>query len=101
LCAHTKPWCRASAHFPGCFASEDYSAPNGCTPKRSNRSGAIESASQFCATEAERGLNRLNGGTFADSPRGFRLDKSFRIVYVNMGKSISRRTHGRTLFGNG
>src|SRR2546429_6053105 len=39
--------------------------------------GAIESASQFCATEAERGLN---GGTFADSPRGFRLDKSFRIV---------------------
>src|SRR2546429_5379947 len=29
-----------------------------------SRQGAIESASQFCATEAERGLN---GGTFADS----------------------------------
>src|SRR2546429_6291763 len=52
-------------------------------PRRSGRQlfqrtwGAIESASQFCATEAERGLN---GGTFADSPRRFRLDKSFRIV---------------------
>src|SRR5205807_10300986 len=41
------------------------------------RGGAIESASQFCATEAVRWLN---GGSFSDSPRGFRLDKSFRIV---------------------
>src|SRR5207247_8642670 len=56
--------------------------------------GAIESASQFCATEAERGLN---GGTFADSPRGFRagqiLQNCFKSIWVNpsQGEHMAER----------
>jgi hypothetical protein len=54
------------------------------SPRRATRSTAREIVLRvqlkvrvkFWAKEAER----LNGGTFADSPEGFRLDNSFRIV---------------------